>query len=253
MEKMGLYIAIPEPTSDDLAYNERSLPPYLSALEAAGAIPIVIPLQEHSERVAGLLQGVHGVLLPGSGHDVDPGRYGEAPIPECGSSDPARAAMDEKLLRDAFDLRKPVLGICHGAQAMNVWFKGSLLQDIGNQLSTLVNHMPGRAVMEAHPVRIAPGSRLSQLSPGREVQLVNSSHHQAVRTAGRGLRVTAVSPEDGVIEGLELDAADHFVVGVQWHPERTYAYSDFSRSIFSAFFEAAREWQSSREGERTAG
>ena len=72
---------------------------------------------------------------------------------------------------------------------------------------------------------------------------VNSSHHQAVRTPGDNLRVSAVSPDDGVIEAVELDAADHFVVGVQWHPERTYEQSGFSRAIFAAFVEAATEWQ----------
>ena len=72
---------------------------------------------------------------------------------------------------------------------------------------------------------------------------MNSSHHQAIRTLGDNLRVSAVSPSDGVIEAVELDAADHFVVGVQWHPERTYAQSGFSRAIFSAFVQAATEWQ----------
>jgi putative glutamine amidotransferase len=72
---------------------------------------------------------------------------------------------------------------------------------------------------------------------------VNSSHHQAIRTAGDNLRVSAVSPGDGVIEAVELDAADHFVVGVQWHPERTYAQSGFSRAIFSAFVQAAAAWR----------
>ena len=72
---------------------------------------------------------------------------------------------------------------------------------------------------------------------------VNSSHHQAMRMIGDNLRVSAVSPLDGVIEAVELDAADHFVVGVQWHPERTYVQSGFSRAIFSAFVKAAAEWQ----------
>jgi putative glutamine amidotransferase len=73
---------------------------------------------------------------------------------------------------------------------------------------------------------------------------VNSSHHQAIRIAGDSLRVVAVSPVDGVVEGVELDSADHFVVGVQWHPERTYAQSSFSRSIFAAFLSAALEFES---------
>ena len=100
-----------------------------------------------------------------------------------------------------------------------------------------MNHRPGREVAEAHPVRIAPGSRLSCLLP-REAEfdpLVNSSHHQAIRLPGDGLVVSAVSSGDGVIEAVELDSREHFVLGVQWHPERTYTQSAFSRAIFAAF------------------
>ena len=127
---MSVTIAIPEPTGSDAAYNERSLPQYIAALEAAGASPVVVPLHEPQERVARLLAGVQGILLPGSGFDVDPERYGEARIPECGPADPARTAVDELLLQDAFNLRKPILAICHGAQTLNVWRNGSLIQDL---------------------------------------------------------------------------------------------------------------------------
>ena len=113
---MTVRIAIPEPTSSDAEYNQRSLPLYLAALHAAGATPIVIPLHERQERVARVLAGVQGVLLPGSRYDVDPQRFGEDPIPECGPADPARTAVDELLLQDAFNLHKPILAICHGAQ-----------------------------------------------------------------------------------------------------------------------------------------
>ena len=237
---MSLHIAIPEPTSSDTEYNQRSLPPYLAALHSVGVTPIVIPLHERQDRVIRLLRGVQGILLPGSGFDVDPRRFGEDPIPECGPADPARAAVDEILLQDAFNLQKPILAICHGTQTLNVWRNGSLIQDIQTQ----VNHRPGRAVVNAHPARITPGSRLSRLVPLAEGPLpqVNSSHHQAVRTTGDNLLIAAVSPLDGVIEAVELASASHFVVGVQWHPERTYTQSAFSRAIFSAFAAAASAW-----------
>jgi putative glutamine amidotransferase len=234
-------IAIPEPTSDEPEYNQRSLPQYVAAVEAAGAEPVVISLREPQARVAQLLASVQGVLLPGSGHDVDPQRYGESRAPETASDDPARAAVDELLLQDAFNLRKPILTICHGTQTLNVWRGGALIQD----LKTTVNHMPGREVVEAHPVKIADRSRLTEILAhvGESNAQVNSSHHQAIRMPGDNLRVTAVSPNDGVIEAIELDAPNHFVVGVQWHPERTYAQSEFSRAIFSAFVQAAAAWQ----------
>ena len=240
-DSMAARIAIPEPTSNDSGYNQRALPLYLEALKAAGAEPVLVPLSEPQEQVAKLLAGVQGVLLPGSKFDVDPQRYGEARRPECADDDPARTAADELLLQDAFNLRKPILAICHGTQNLNVWCGGALIQD----LKTEVNHRPGRDVVKAHPVEIREGSRLSGILPAPEADevQVNSSHHQAIRTTGDNLRVTAVSPGDGVIEGVELDAPEHFVVGVQWHPERTYAQSSFSRAIFSAFVEAAETWQ----------
>ena len=82
---------------------------------------------------------------------------------------------------------------------------------------------------------------------------VNSSHHQAIRTPGDNLRVTAVSPADGVIEAVELNTPNHFVVGVQWHPERTYARSEFSRAIFDEFVRAATRWQAPQVEETSAG
>lgn len=238
---MPVPIAIPEPTSSDQAYNQRSLPSYLAALHSAGATPIVVPLHERQDRVAKLLVGAQGILLPGSGYDVDPQRYGEDRIPECGEADPARTAVDELLLQDAFNLRRPILAICHGAQTLNVWRNGSLIQ----HLQTSVNHSPGRDVVEAHPVNISSGSRLAALiTSDQPAQMkVNSSHHQAILTPGDNLRVSAVSPHDGVIEGIELDSLDHFVLGVQWHPERTYTQSAVSRAIFAAFVRHAEEWE----------
>lgn len=238
-------IAIPEPTSDEPEYNQRSLPQYIAAVEAAGAEAVVIHLLDPQQSVAKLLASVQGILLPGSGHDVDPQRYGEARVPETASDDPMRTAADELLLRDAFNLRKPILAICHGTQTLNVWCGGSLIQD----LKTPVNHMPGRDVVEAHPVTIAVGSRLTEIlvHSGESNAQVNSSHHQAIRAAGNNLSVAAISPIDGVIEAVELDAPDHFVVGVQWHPERTYSQSEFSREIFSAFVQSAAAWQAPQQ------
>lgn len=250
---MSVRIAIPEPTTTDAAYNARSLPPYVAALQSAGAVPVIIPLHERQDRVARLLAGTQGVLLPGSGFDVDPERYGEPRQPECGPSDPGRTAVDELLLQDAFNLHKPVLAICHGAQTLNVWRNGSLIQDLESALNTPVNHRPGRDVINAHPIRIAPDSRLASISrsiAGRidrtsgEIEAqCNSSHHQAVARVGDHLRVTARSPQDQVIEAVELDSPDHFVVGVQWHPEGTFAADALSRAIFAAFVRAVEEWK----------
>ncbi|MGH9604466.1 MAG: gamma-glutamyl-gamma-aminobutyrate hydrolase family protein [Terracidiphilus sp.] len=250
---MTARIAIPEPSSDP-EYNGRSLRHYLDALQALGAEPVVVPMGARQEQAAKLLGDTQGVVLPGSRYDVDPQRYGEERTPQCGEDDPARTAVDELLLQDAFNLHKPILAICHGMQTLNVWCNGSLVQDLDVALKTPVNHRPGRDVVQAHPVRVAPGSRLAALLPLEEqagVQ-VNSSHHQAVRVPGDNLLVSAVSPADGVIEALELDAPGHFVIAVQWHPERTLAQSAFSRAIFAALVEAAGAWQPRRVSESVA-
>jgi putative glutamine amidotransferase len=247
-------IAIPEPSSDT-EYNQRALPHYLAALHSAGATPVVVPLHERPDRVARLLHSAQGILLPGSRFDIDPERFGQPRIPECGPADPARTAADELLLQDAFNLHKPVLGICHGAQGLNVWRSGTLFQDIDTQTRTPVNHRPGREVVEAHPVRVEPGTRLATiLSVSGEPALpkVNSSHHQSISSPGDQLRIAAVSPADNLVEAVELDSPDHFVLAVQWHPERTYTVSAFSRAIFAAFVHAAEAWQPRRVEESVA-
>jgi putative glutamine amidotransferase len=280
---MPIHIAIPEPSShpavpDSTAYNQRALPQYLHALIAAGATPIVIPLHETPQRVAKILSTVQGILLPGSPADIDPQKYGESANPHTAPPDNPRAAVDELLLQDAFNLHKPIFAICQGLQSLNTWLNGALVQDIPSQIGTLVNHAPDRTVLEAHPIQITPNTRLASLIPNDEEPKhgvphisprfvrgdvgehsakpaaklplhespthlnVNSSHHQAIRTPGDNLIVSAISPEDGVIEAVELASRDHFVLAVQWHPERTYDVSAFSRNLFHAFVHQAETW-----------
>lgn len=240
---MSIRVAIPEPTSLDAAYNNRALPQYTVALQSAGAVAVPVPLHESPAHVARLLATVHAVLLPGSKYDIDPQVYGEERIPACNDPDPARAAVDELLLQDAFNLRKPLLGICGGMQALNVWRNGSLIQDLPASGRTVVNHAAGREVEHAHEVRIEHSSRLASIAPPTSAPVhVNSSHHQAVKVPGDNLQISASCPDDGVIEAIELKSRDQFVLGVQWHPERTYKTSALSRAIFAAFVREAQAW-----------
>jgi putative glutamine amidotransferase len=240
---MTIRIALPEPTSLDSGYNSRALPQYTSALQSAGAQPVAIPLDENPARVAQLLATVHGVLLPGSKYDIDPQVYGEARTPACNEPDPARAAVDELLLQDAFNLRKPLLGICGGMQALNVWRNGSLIQDLPTVGRSTINHAAGRDVEHAHEVRIEHSSRLATIAPPTSAPVhVNSSHHQAVKILGDNLCISASCPDDGVVEAIELKSRDQFALGIQWHPERTYASSALSRAIFAAFVREAQAW-----------
>lgn len=235
---MAIRIAIPEPSIDP-EYNGRSLAPYLEALAALGAEPVVVPVRD-GRRDAGL-SNIQGVLLPGSRFDVDPRIYSQQPMPECGPADPAREAIDQLLLGEAFRLQKPVLAICYAIQALNVRCNGTLTQ----HLKTQVDHRPGREIIEAHRVQIVQGSRLASMLPAVEPEgpWVNSSHHQAVKRVGDNLAMTAISPLDGVVEAVELESAEHFVLGVQWHPERTFAEDAFSAAIFRAFVEEAHVWR----------
>ena len=239
-------IAIPEPTSSDEAYNQRSLPQYLRAVEAAGGVPVPIALHASPAAQADLVASCSAILLPGSPADVNPERYGQDPVKECGATDEAREAADNLLLQDAFAQCKPILGICYGLQSLNVWRHGSLIQHLPQPESStnVVNHAPGRTVQDAHLVRVAPDSRLSSLIPGATIP-VNSSHHQAIDRLGEYLTVVATSPADGVIEALEGTAQGQFVIAVQWHPERSYEQSATSRALFAAFVEAARAWKPS--------
>jgi putative glutamine amidotransferase len=245
-------IAIPEPTSTDAAYNQRSLPQYIHAVEAAGGIAISIPLHESPASQADKLASCSAILLPGSPADVDPMRYGQQAVKACAEKDVAREAADDLLLLDAFAQAKPILGICYGLQSLNVFHRGSLIQDLPHApegvapgTAPIVNHQPGREVQDAHPVLVTPGSRLSRLAPNPELRLsVNSSHHQAIDRPGEQLLVAAISPVDGVIEALEGTDPGQFVVAVQWHPERSYETSEVSRALFAALLEAARTWTS---------
>jgi putative glutamine amidotransferase len=238
--RMKPRIAIPVPHSGDPEYAERALPQYEHALEASGAQPVRIPLDRTPADVKMLVARCHGTLLPGSRADVDPRKFGARPHPKTEAADPRRDEVDELLLEDAYKLRKPLLGICYGLQILNVYRSGTLRQHIESP----VNHEAGRKVPVAHMVAIDEQSKLAEILTASQggsglVVPANSSHHQAADVVGKGLRIVARCPEDHVIEALEGTDSDHFVLAVQWHPERSFTDDEPSRLIFGAFVEAA--------------
>ena len=246
-------IAIPVPHSGKPDYAQRSLPQYVRAVEQAGGEPVVIQLHQEPEEIARIITGCQAVLLPGCAADIDPQKYGAAEKhPKTEPADPKRDTADELLLQDAYNLRKPVLGICYGLQMLNVYNSGTLIQHVESP----VNHAAGRTVPQAHKVRIDPFSRLAGLLVSQEetgigpLELaVNSSHHQAADLVGDSLRVAARCPEDGIIEAVEGVSPDHWVVAVQWHPERSYDDDPYSRAIFRALIEAAKNYRIVNAGE----
>ncbi len=239
-------IAIPVPHSLDPEYAARSLPQYEHAIKLAGGEPVRIPLDQEPAEVMKLIEGCDGVLLPGSPADVDPAKYEAPRHPKTEDADAKRDTVDELLLQDAYNMRKPILGICYGLQILNVYRSGSLLQHIESP----INHEAGRKVLVAHSVEIASDSKLAGLlgdqiishevnGEKKPVLPVNSSHHQSADLIGDGLRITARCPEDGIIEALEGTSPDHFVLAVQWHPERSVDEDEASRAIFHSLIEAA--------------
>jgi putative glutamine amidotransferase len=152
--------------------------------------------------------------------------------------------VDGLVLQDAYKMQKPVLGICYGLQSLNVYRSGTLVQHI----ESAINHRAGAKVAKAHTVEIEPESKLANIvgtgTGARKTVAVNSSHHQSADAVGDGLRVVARSADDGIIEALEGTAPEHFVLAVQWHPERSVndgpELAESAKAIFRAFIEAAR-------------
>jgi putative glutamine amidotransferase len=212
---------------------------YLDAVIDAGGIPLLIPTVESASVVNDYLEQADGILLPGSPTDIDPKFYGAVPHPKLGKLYPERDSTDFALMKYAESSNLPILGICFGVQSLNVFRGGSLVQDIPSVVSSALTHDESR-----HAVRLEAGSLLSDLAgPSGNVgsleMEVNSFHHQSIDRPGRNLRIAARAP-DGVVEALE-DVTGRFVVGVQWHPERGWQDSEFSRRLFSAFVQASRK------------
>lgn len=260
-------IAIPAPTSTDFGYNQRSWPSYAAAVMRSGGEPVAIDLGLTANDLRALVASCDGVLLPGSPADVDPALYGAERDPATAPADPAREATDYLVLEHAEKYGKPVLGICFGVQSLNVWRGGSLVQDL---TPLPVNHGAGSTVAIAHTAMIAKDSLLASLLTEKEaperngyVRLpINTSHHQSIASPGAGLQIVARCPDDGVIEAIEMDVDDsvfhvehlssqRFLLGVQWHPERSFEISAASRAIFKRFIEEAQRISELRAAQQT--
>jgi putative glutamine amidotransferase len=233
-------IAIPEPHTER-DYTTKTLGDYTSAIEAAGGEAVVIALDLTPDQLAQKIKSCDAVLLPGSPADVDPEKYDEPRNPQTAPADVPRDNADELLLQDAANMRKPVFGICYGIQSMNVWRTGKLIQHLEG-----ADAHEKRELARAHTVKVEPSTLLAKLAQKAEAGTaelwVNSSHHQALATVGDGLRVAAHSTDDGVIEAVESTSPDQWLLGVQWHPERTWKQDAFSRLLFEEFVAEARRW-----------
>lgn len=214
---------------------------YSERVEAAGGIPVHISLIPKAEYVARAMSQLDGVLLPGSNTDVDPVYYGEEPHPQLGTVIPVKDATEMLVLAEAERRRLPILAICYGMQALNVFRGGKLIQDIGSQTKSPVKHDQGMPLDRAsHSIKVAKTGILAGLPSVKNSKLavrVNTSHHQAVGRVGKGLKATAWT-KDGVVECVEDNRRGEWILGVQWHPELTN--DRLSREIFESFVEKCR-------------
>jgi putative glutamine amidotransferase len=207
---------------------------YVTALESAGLIPLIVPPLSNADAASVVLDSVAGLVLTG-GEDVDPARYGEKRHEKVLSVNAARDATEAALIMEAQKRGTPVLAICRGIQILNVALGGTLVQDITSQCETNINHDEENARdSRTHEISVEPDSLIGK-AVGAERLTVNSFHHQSVKRVADGMRVTARSP-DGIIEGLESTDEDWWVMAVQWHPEEmTDSAEPWDRGLFKAF------------------
>jgi len=211
--------------------------PYVQSVLAAGGIPILIPTGLALDQVTALADVLNGIIFTGGG-DISISRYNGRPHERVSEVDELRDELEINLAQLAAGSAKPFLGICRGAQVVNVALGGSLYSDIADHFGKSVRHdyYPiMRRDYLAHPVGLQPGSRLAQIMGSEQVE-VNSLHHQAVQDVARGLTASGRSP-DGLVEGLELEGHP-FGIAVQWHPEWLQAHQPM-RDLFKAFVAAA--------------
>ncbi len=224
---------------------------YSEAVEACGGVPVHLSLIPKAEYISEAMKDLDGVLLPGCNTDVDPHYYGEDPHHKLGTVITEKDETDRLVLAEVERGNLPLLAICYGMQALNVFRGGSIIQDIESQVPKSIKHEQGTPhARNSHSLKIAAGSILSGLDAVKKAKAairVNSSHHQAIRKTGKNLKAVAWA-KDGIIECIQDTRKGRFALGVQWHPEMTADFDDVSREIFALFVEKCRSgWKNSNK------
>ena len=227
--RIGIPMRIELPT--DRFYLSRF---YSEAVAAAGGDPLHISLIPKVDYLSSVVEGLDGLVLPGSDSDIDPLRYGQQPHPKLRAVHPIKDETDLLLIEAAERKGIPIFAICFGMQVLNVSRGGTLIQDIASQLPAPIKHEQGvPRDRPSHRVALSDGTRLASIA-GVEAAMVNSHHHQAIETLGADLVATAWST-DGIIEALEDPRRDRFIVAVQWHPELGWERDPIAQRLFAAF------------------
>lgn len=222
------------PSHDTDNDDIKMRPTYLRALKAAGAIPVVMPLDVSEEDLVQLTMDLDGFLFTG-GPDVHPFLFGEETHKNCGNVSEPRDQMELKLLPHVMKQNKPILGICRGIQILNIALGGSIWQDIPSmtdQIVPIAHAQPFSYHLPCHSVFLEEDSQLKEIVKKSTLK-VNSMHHQAVRNLAPGLTASAYSA-DHLIEALEMPSYSFFI-GVQWHPEYLWEKNEEAFRLFQTF------------------
>ncbi|WP_303974683.1 gamma-glutamyl-gamma-aminobutyrate hydrolase family protein, partial [Streptococcus merionis] len=210
---------------------------YVLSVSKNGGVPMILPVTDEERVLDGYINSIDALILSG-GHDVCPFNYGEEPSPKLGDTFPARDQFDFALLRKAKEKNIPILGICRGAQIINVYHGGTLWQDLSYADQPFLKHWQEHYPdLPTHSIRIERGSLLYQIF-GEEKMMVNSFHHQVMRHVPEEFRVVARAA-DTAIEAIE-HVNYRFLVGVQWHPEMLYLSRKEMNRLFKALINEAR-------------
>lgn len=192
-----------------------------------GVMPILIPDLVDDKLFYKYLDEMDGFLFQG-GMDIDPVFYGQDPLNEECKGDHRRDAYELKIMDYAFERGKPILAICRGMQLLNVYFNGTLHQDIETQIPKASLHRDHKLYDElTHKIEFTRGGVLEKIHVNDSVYIVNSVHHQAINKLGDNLMIEAICPDDNIIEAItwtgpdggDQSFEDGLVVGLQWHPE----------------------------------
>ena len=223
---IGLLVAVDNERKTAVLYD------YAHAVEASGGLPLVLPSVEDAVSIERFVALCDGFLFTG-GVDIDPAHYEEKKSPFCGEIQPYRDALELQVLASVLKTDKPLLGICRGAQVINVALGGTLYQDLPSERPTDIQHRQTEdKYTPSHPIKILPNTPLHALT-GSTRMTGNSFHHQAVKTLGRGLAPMAYAA-DGVLEAF-TGTGSQYLRAYQWHPERLFEDDAQNRLLFSDF------------------
>ena len=210
---------------------------YFDEVMNSGGIPVIIPVTDDVDIVSETLKHIDGLILSG-GWDIDPEYYSEK---NKGKSENISAVLDKAesiLIKLAIEADVPILGICRGMQALNVFCGGSLYQDIPSEYETQTIHTKTKPDVAFHNITVLPDTLLSEIIGTGEVK-INSYHHQAAKKIAPGFEIAAYS-EDGLVEAI-YRKDKKFVLGVQWHPERSHNEVPANKIILNIFIKTCAD------------